>query len=262
MTPITPDRPQASPILRPSNDRSSLSTPETASPQPTTASSQMPLLPSGSALAHLDLIEQPAPSLQAVRTQGLLLTKGQQGAAIKELQQRLSQVGYGVASTGVYGPSTEQVVKQFQKDTGLTPNGQVGPTTLKTLDGYLAQGNSPLAKKLAKTARTVAASRGTIGWCYNAVATSIESHLKPFLSGEHAYLAAPQLAHHPRFREIAAPKDMTKLPVGAVVVWGKGSSPSGHISVYLGGGQEASDHIESQMQAHYGGAKPRVFVPH
>lgn len=262
MTTLAPTLPQATPTLFPlktlmnsCKDTKSPSVVGVCTPPPPTAP------PQGSATPHLNLVAATPPqSLQQVRTQGLILAKGQAGPAVRELQIRLAQVGYGVAATGVYGASTEQMVKQFQKDTGLSANGKVGPTTLKTLDTFIRQGNNPLAKKLAHRAHQEARKRGTIGWCYNAVATVIEANLKPFLYGEHAYQSANQFARHPRFREIKPPSDMTTLPVGAVVVWGKGSSPSGHISVYVGQGLEASDHIEAQMQSHYGGGKPRVFV--
>ena len=74
-------------------------------------------------------------------------------------------------------------------------------------------------------------------------------------------MAADQLAaRKDRFREVPA-NDLAKLPAGAVVVWGKGSSRSGHISIALGDGREASDHMGAQMRSHYGGAPARVFVP-
>ena len=51
------------------------------------------------------------------------------------------------------------------------------------------------------------------------------------------------------------------LPAGAIVVWGKGTSKSGHISVAQGNGMETSDFVGNQMTYHYGGAPARVFLP-
>ena len=73
-------------------------------------------------------------------------------------------------------------------------------------------------------------------------------------------MAADQLAAHHRFTEISV-GDLRTLPAGAVVVWARGSSEHGHISIALGNGQEASDHVTSQMTYHYGGGSSRVFVP-
>lgn len=120
--------------------------------------------------------------------------------------------------------------------------------------------NAYKGQRIANAAYREAARRGTVGWCYNAVADAIESVTGPFLWGSHAYQAADQLSSSSHFYEVWG-KDLRYLPEGAVVVWGKGSSRSGHISVSLGNGQEASDHIASQMTYHYGGAPSRVFYP-
>lgn len=114
---------------------------------------------------------------------------------------------------------------------------------------------------LAQEASREARSRGTVGSCYNAVADVIDRKVDKFLWGDHAYMAADQLAQRKdHFREVPA-NDLANLPAGAVVVWGKGNSESGHISIALGDGREASDHIEAQMRSHYGGAPARVFIP-
>ena len=56
------------------------------------------------------------------------------------------------------------------------------------------------------------------------------------------------------------PKDLPKLPPGAVVVWNKGPGhPHGHISISLGGGREASDKIRKQITNY--GTSVRVFLP-
>jgi len=121
--------------------------------------------------------------------------------------------------------------------------------------------DASLGKAIAHDVKSEANRRGTVGNCYNAVADVIDRSVSKFLSGGHAYMSAPQLAaRKDLFREVP-PNDLSKLPAGAVVVWGKGSSKSGHISIALGDGREASDHIAPQMQSHYGGAPARVFLP-
>lgn len=103
------------------------------------------------------------------------------------------------------------------------------------------------------------ASGGT-GWCYSYVAQAIHKVYEPFLYGEHAYMAADQLAQSSHFTEVSA-RDLSGLPAGAVVVWEQGASPSGHISIADGQGREISDHIAPQMLSHYGGGNARVFLP-
>ena len=114
--------------------------------------------------------------------------------------------------------------------------------------------------RIADEAYWEASRRGTVGWCYSAVADAVERVTGRFLWGAHAYQAADQFAASLHFYEVWG-RNLTTLPAGSVVVWGQGVSRSGHISVSLGNGQEASDHITSQMTYHYGGAPARVFLP-
>ncbi|NEP45947.1 MAG: hypothetical protein F6K35_44780, partial [Okeania sp. SIO2H7] len=58
------------------------------------------------------------------------------GPAVTTLQQLLQTLGYFRTNpTGFYGPITEDAVRQFQGDRGLTQTGQVGRTTLSSLLG-------------------------------------------------------------------------------------------------------------------------------
>jgi len=120
--------------------------------------------------------------------------------------------------------------------------------------------NEYKGRLLADKAYSIAYNRNTVGRCYAAVADAIDSTIAVFLYGQHAYEAANQLGNSRWFYEIYD-YNLNNLPPGAVVVWAKGNSRSGHISVSLGAGREASDHIAPQMINHYGGGKERVFLP-
>ena len=133
-------------------------------------------------------------------------------------------------------------------------------TVTDTISNNYNQYNVYKGNLIADEAYYEASSRGTYGWCYNAVADAVERITGPFLWGSHAYQAADQLSSSIDFYEVYD-YTLTSLPSGAIVVWGKGSSRSGHISVSLGDGREASDHIAYQMTYHYGGAPERVFYP-
>lgn len=130
---------------------------------------------------------------------------------------------------------------------------QSGTLQIQGLDTQLGQNLAHYA---------ISQNTGGTGYCYQYVAQAIHAHLPGFLSGNHAYLAADQLANSPHFKEVAiSPEQLTLLPAGAVVVWSQGSSESGHISIADGRGNEVSDHIGPQMRSHYGGGVARVFVP-
>ena len=74
-------------------------------------------------------------------------------------------------------------------------------------------------------------------------------------------MAALQLAARRNLFTEVPVTSVTILPAGAIVVWGKGSSDLGHISIALGDGCESSDFVGPQMTSHWGGAAACVFLP-
>ena len=64
--------------------------------------------------------------------------QGDRSFAVTTIQQLLQNLGYfRTAPTGFYGPITEDAVRRFQSDQGITTNGLVGPTTLSYLLGLV-----------------------------------------------------------------------------------------------------------------------------
>jgi hypothetical protein len=62
------------------------------------------------------------------------LKPGDQGAPVRLLQRALAQLGYSPGTIdGQYGPSTTQAVSRFQRASGLTADGILGPNTLRAL---------------------------------------------------------------------------------------------------------------------------------
>ncbi len=117
------------------------------------------------------------------------------------------------------------------------------------------------AKRLANAARNVASSMNTTGWCARGVNRALRAAGLPMAPSPSAYMYARRLASDSRFREIKNVSDagLRKLPPGAVVVFAPngGRTRHGHIMVTLGGGREASDHIQ-RVSVH---GTQRVFVP-
>ena len=74
----------------------------------------------------------------AVKINAKLLKRGDSGAAVKALQQRLVQLGYLTAADGIYGPKTVNAVAAFQKQNGLTADGVAGTMTLNRLSSSSA----------------------------------------------------------------------------------------------------------------------------
>ena len=71
-----------------------------------------------------------------------VLTKGDEGAEVKWLQETLLKLGYNLGSYGAdgeFGSLTQQRVKEFQKKRGLTQDGIVGPQTYAELNEALKE---------------------------------------------------------------------------------------------------------------------------
>ncbi len=69
------------------------------------------------------------------------LQRGSKGNAVKKLQTGMNRVFPAYANTplstdGVFGPATEGAVKEFQRRTGLKPDGVVGKKTRQLLARY------------------------------------------------------------------------------------------------------------------------------
>lgn len=68
--------------------------------------------------------------------------QGSSGSEVRTIQTKLKRWGYfDGAVDGIYGKQTEEAVKAFQRKNSLTPDGVVGPATLKAL-GMQASGQS------------------------------------------------------------------------------------------------------------------------
>ena len=71
------------------------------------------------------------------------LRVGSSGEEVKTLQTKLKRWGYYTGSIdGVFGSGTKKAVISFQKKNGLTPDGIVGPATLKALGMQSSSGSS------------------------------------------------------------------------------------------------------------------------
>lgn len=62
------------------------------------------------------------------------LKQGSSGTAVKQVQQKLKDLGYYTGSVdGIFGATTKKAVMNFQKGKGLTADGVVGSATLSAL---------------------------------------------------------------------------------------------------------------------------------
>lgn len=59
--------------------------------------------------------------------------RGDEGQEVLEIQKSLAALSYKIDLDGQFGPGTEKVIKQFQKDRKLEVDGIVGPATYRAL---------------------------------------------------------------------------------------------------------------------------------
>ena len=86
---------------------------------------------------------------EGLRLGDRLLTNGCEGTDVKELQSDLIRLGYDCGRWGAdgdFGDATELAVKAFQRDHGLTADGECGPRTCAALEKALAKLETPVQR--------------------------------------------------------------------------------------------------------------------
>ncbi len=206
------------------------------------------------ALSVLDLLNQSRMALRSGNTAiaDSLVRQATELVSQGPNESTLNSALFDMASR-MGGPQLQS--GQSTSDAKAPPPTEEGPKPVQEYDPVL--GAALVKEAIAETGgKTVAG-----GWCYHHVANAVDRVIGRFLYGDDAFMAASQLAaKKDLFTEVPA-TDLPSLPAGAIVVWGKGKSDSGHISIADGKGRELSDFIGAQMTSHYGGAPARAFLP-
>ena len=72
-------------------------------------------------------------TIESAVATGDVLERGDQGPAVRDVQRRLTRLGYPLSADGGYGPYTTSRVQDFQRDHDVAPTGAIGRTTLMSL---------------------------------------------------------------------------------------------------------------------------------
>lgn len=154
---------------------------------------------------------------------------------------------------------------QMQKMSGMRPMNGIGNfgSVTGSYGPYL--GATGEGARLAQIAGCVGGQNGTCGKCLKGVNDSLQAAYGFRLSYPSAYMAKQSLDNMgDRFQNVTnqyrPASKLSSLPPGAIVVWDrKEGHPHGHISIALGNGQEASDHIQKQITGY--GSSYTVYMP-
>ncbi|MBL8604001.1 MAG: peptidoglycan-binding protein [Myxococcales bacterium] len=69
-----------------------------------------------------------------------VLKRGSKGDDVRDLQNQLNKMGYGLSVDGDFGPGTEEAVKHLQTAFGYTVDGSVGDGTRFLINQQLGFG--------------------------------------------------------------------------------------------------------------------------
>ena len=72
-----------------------------------------------------------------IPVQPIILQRGSTGSAVTLLQRSLYDLGYTIIVDGSFGPGTEKILKQFQREHGLEVTGTGGPVTEGAIEAEL-----------------------------------------------------------------------------------------------------------------------------
>lgn len=70
---------------------------------------------------------------QSAPSPSALLRLGSRGEAVRWVQAQLRSQGFDLAADGWFGPQTQAAIQRFQSQSGLVPDGMVGPATWSRL---------------------------------------------------------------------------------------------------------------------------------
>lgn len=184
---------------------------------------------------------------------------------IKGLENKISSAQSNLTNKKLSGMSeleslrNAKALKQQQEAAASSSSG----TTNYPIGNTTYNGDLPSDERFAQIAKNMATSMGSTGLCLRGVNRSVQQAYGFALNQNSAYQAIPVMQGKSDFEEVTSQyksdNDLKNLPAGAIVIWENSSAhPHGHISVALGNGQEASDHVQNQITNY--GTQYHVFV--
>ena len=179
---------------------------------------------------------------------------GDSGDDIREMQDRLGELGYfDATSTGYFGSITTSAVKSFQSANGLAVDGVVGKDTRKYLYSSDAKKGSSGSSSASSSSSAESSGNSSVDRMIEIAHTQIGKPYSYGSSGPNSYDCSGFVYYSLKNSGVAASrlssagystvsrwdtiKDVNALQPGDLVYFRSDKSPSvGHIGIYLGGG--------------------------
>ncbi len=174
------------------------------------------------------------------------MTQGDRGDDVKAMQKKLISLGYlGGSATGYFGTTTEEVVKVFQQQHGLSADGKAGKNTLTVLNSPSALKNpgkaisaapgeklSPI-DKMIEYSKTLQGKRYVLGGNGPSV-FDCSGYVRYVLKNVGVVL--PRTSYDQskvvKYKTIDSIGDLSK---GDLMFFKTSSKEIGHVGIYLGG---------------------------
>ena len=213
------------------------------------------------------------------RQRRALVDKMQAGTSASDLQNELTALNNQSSSINLIFATIMQLEQSIESENlaNYSTNAASGVSNVAATTGTNAvtsattglsdnaKVDTQTGKKLAEAVVSCINTNGsTTGWCLRGVNRAMSKVYGYGFSFGSAYQALGALQSDSNFVEITGQypnaSDLKNLPAGAIVVWGNNSAhPHGHISIALGDGREASDHIANQYTNSGNGY--HIFMP-
>jgi len=180
----------------------------------------------------------------------LLLNIMQLEDALSDAQQKAQSSIKQLQSLGLSASNTSAAIDALQSADpaalSFTP-ASTEPVTLGDVKMSTSKGNA-LAASVVNMIDKHGASKG---WCLAGVNRALNDTFGFTFAFGSAYQSLGAMQQRDDFADVTAQypnkSDLKRLPAGAIVIWDRDAdNPHGHISIALGDGREASDHIANQ----------------
>ncbi len=110
---------------------------------------------------------------QTSNTNSAIVSKGDRGDTVKDVQAALTNKGFTTNPDGIFGANTDAAVRDFQQEHTLSVDGKAGPATMKKLAVAASTQNDKNDKQVTSKTSSSSVSKGDRGEAVKDVQTAL-----------------------------------------------------------------------------------------